>query len=307
MIRVEGLFRWYGPVRAVAGIDFSIGPGEVVGFLGPNGAGKTTTLKTLTGGLAPSTGRAFIADLPVDGSRGDFRKHLGYLPENAPAWPEMRVRDYLRFAARVRGVARVKRSAAIEAVMARCGLQDMAGRELRTLSKGYRQRVGLAQALVHDPPILILDEPTSGLDPNQVQAVRALIRELGRTKTILFSSHLLAEVQAVATRVLILNQGRLVADGTPDALGLAVGGGRLRLVVGGDAAALPARLQALDGVIGVASEAEAGAFAVTMAPGAEVRAAVARAVVAAGLDLLELRPARADLEAVFRRLTEAAQ
>ena len=298
MIRVETLSRRYGSLLALDRISFAVGRGEVLGFLGPNGAGKTTTMKILTGYLAPTDGEVRIAGRRVSGRDGEFRDRLGYLPESAAAYPEMRVGDYLDFVARLRGIHRRDRRARVSAALDRCGLGAMIDREIRALSKGYRQRVGLAQAIVHDPDILILDEPTSGLDPNQVVEIRALIRELGRDKTILFSSHILQEVQAVATRVLILGRGRIVADGPPDALSAR---GALRLRVGGDLASIAGRLEALPGV--TAARVVDGEIALDTA--SDVRAAVARAVVEAGADLLELRPAD-DLEAVFRRLTEEA-
>ncbi len=301
MIRVTELTRRYGDVLALDRVDFSVGRGEVLGFLGPNGAGKTTTMKILTGFLAPTAGEARIDGRAVDGRDGEFRHLLGYLPENAPAYPEMRVVDYLRFVARLRGLRRA--GDAVRRTLERVGLEPMARREIRALSKGYRQRVGLAQALVHDPPILILDEPTSGLDPNQVVGIRALIRALGQDKTLIFSSHVMQEVQAVATRVLILDRGRIVADGAPAALGVGEGWSRLR-VVGAPPEAVVARLAALAAV----AEARAVADGVEIrghadAPADAARSAAAAAVIAAGWALTELRPAGDDLESVFRRLT----
>ena len=299
MIEVDGVSRRYGPVLALDRVSFGVDRGEVVGFLGPNGAGKSTTMKILTGFLAPSAGMARVAGRRVDGRDGPFREQLGYLPESAASYPEMRVGDYLRFAARVRGVGRRALAARVGEAVERCGLGEMVGREIRALSKGYRQRVGLAQAIVHDPAVLILDEPTSGLDPNQVAEIRALIRALGREKTVLFSSHVLAEVQAVASRVVILGRGRIVADGSPAALGA---GGALRVTVD-DAAGVAALLAGVDGVEAarVVGEGE-----VEVRAAGDVRAAVARAVVEGGFSLLGLR-AGDDLEAVFRRLTEGAR
>lgn len=301
MIRVSELSRRYGDVLALDRVSFEVGRGEVLGFLGPNGAGKTTTMKILTGFLAPSGGEARIDGRAVDGRDGDFRGLLGYLPESAPAYPEMRVLDYLRFVARLRGL---RGRAAVDRAIERVGLEPMARREIRALSKGYRQRVGLAQALVHDPPILILDEPTSGLDPNQVLGIRRLIGELGQEKTLIFSSHVMQEVQAVATRVLILDHGRIVADGSPTQLGGGDGWSRLR-VRGAAPDTVAARLQALDGVS--AARVVGPRVEVRGPDGEAARAAAARAVVEAGWDLAELTPPADDLESIFRRLTTGAE
>jgi len=298
MIRVTELSRRYGDVVALDRISFSVGRGEVLGFLGPNGAGKTTTMKILTGFLAPTAGEVRIDGRAVDGRDGEFRDRVGYLPENAPGCPEMRVADYLRFVARVRGLGAGR--AAVQRVIERVGLGLMARREIRALSKGYRQRVGLAQALVHDPPILILDEPTSGLDPNQVLGIRALIRQLGHDKTLIFSSHVMQEVQAVATRVLILDRGRIVADGPPDELGDGAGWSRLR-VRGAAPADVAARL--VQASIALEARVAGDAVLIRGEPGAQVRAAAARAVVEAGWSLIELGPSGDDLESSFRRLT----
>lgn len=308
MIQVEQLRRHYGPVVALDGISFRVEPGEVLGFLGPNGAGKTTTMKILTGFLAPTAGRAFVAGKPVDGPRADFRRHLGYLPESAPLHPELTVEEHLLFAGRARGMGRARLRARLAAVAEQCGLGPVRGREVRQLSKGYRQRVGLAQAILDEPDLLILDEPTSGLDPNQVVEMRSLVRSLGAARTVLFSSHVLQEVQAVATRVLILDRGRIVADGTPAELGARVTGGSLRLRVrGADAVTVQRRLASLEGVQRATADG-VGEVEVRVQPcdGREIRPQVARAVVEAGWDLLALDLDRADLEAVFRHLTREA-
>ena len=300
MIRVDGLRRVYGPVVALDGISFEVERGEVLGFLGPNGAGKTTTMKILTGYLSPTSGQAWVAGREV-GATGDPRSVVGYLPEHAPVYPELTVDEYLAYVSRVRAVARKERSERIARAVERCGLEEMRRRPLGALSKGYRQRVGLAQAILHDPDVLILDEPTTGLDPNQVAEIRALVRELGQTRTVVFSSHVMQEVQAVATRVVILDQGRIVADDTPDAL--TQRDHRLRVMVGGaDPATVLAHLQGLDRVDD-ARLVDGGDVTVELRCDSDVRADVARAVLARGWDLLELRPTGADLETVFRQLT----
>ncbi|MDR3638721.1 MAG: ATP-binding cassette domain-containing protein [Isosphaeraceae bacterium] len=212
MIEVGRLSKRYGAVLAVDAVSFSVGRGEIVGLLGPNGAGKTTTMRILTTFLAPTSGRAALAGHDVLDEPLEVRRHVGYLPENVPLYTEMRVREFLNFRAKLKDVPRSKRKGAIGHVLERCRLEDVADRILGQLSKGYRQRVGLADALVHDPEILILDEPTAGLDPIQIREVRALIRELGDKHTILLSTHIMSEVEAVCGRVIIIARGRIALD-----------------------------------------------------------------------------------------------
>ncbi len=211
-IRVQDLVRLFGPVRAVDGITFEVAEGEVVGFLGPNGAGKTTTMRILTGFLRPTMGRAEIAGYDVSEASLLARRHLGYLPENVALYGEMRVEEYLDYRAKLKGVPRSQRKARIDYVIERCRLQEMRRRLCSTLSKGYRQRVGLADALVHNPDILILDEPTVGLDPLQVRETREVIRELGVDHTVLLSTHILHEVEMVCERVIIIHRGKIALD-----------------------------------------------------------------------------------------------
>ncbi len=213
MIEVEKLVKEFGPTKAVSGIDFSIELGEVVGLLGPNGAGKSTTIRILTTYLAPTSGWASVAGFDVTKEPLEVRRRLGYLPENAPVYEEMRVNDYLSFIIQARGIPSAERAAALERICAVTGISTVLKKSLGELSKGFRQRVGLAQAMVHDPEILILDEPTSGLDPNQIVEIRNLIREIGKKKTIILSTHILAEVEATCDRVIIIHKGRIVADG----------------------------------------------------------------------------------------------
>ena len=212
MIQVQRLSKRYGATLAVDDISFAVGRGEIVGLLGPNGAGKTTTMRILTTFLAPTSGRAALAGHDVLDEPLEVRRRVGYLPENVPLYHEMRVREYVTFRAKLKDVPRSKRRAAVDGVLARCQLTDVEHRVLGHLSKGYRQRVGLAEAMVHDPDILILDEPTAGLDPIQVREVRALIRELGDRHTILLSTHIMQEVEAVCSRVIIIARGRIALD-----------------------------------------------------------------------------------------------
>jgi ABC-2 type transport system ATP-binding protein len=225
MIEVQNLSKYYGPVRAVDGVSFKVDRRQVVGFLGPNGAGKTTIMKILTGYHFPSGGSALVDGVPVTGDPVELKRRIGYLPETAPLYGELTVEEYLDFAAAVRLIPRNKRRAAIELSMEACGLTGCRSQRIETLSKGFRQRAGLAQAILHDPPILILDEPTAGLDPNQIIEIRALIRELGKRKTVIFSTHILQEIEAVAAQVLIINRGKIAAQGRPEDIAGTMRGG----------------------------------------------------------------------------------
>lgn len=215
---VENIHKRYGNIQAVHDVSFSIQKGEIVGFLGPNGAGKSTSLKIICGYLCPDKGRVTINDIDVLTHRIEAQKQLGYLPESNPLYPELRVEDFLIYCAKIRGLGGAQRSKAIERVLDTTGLKKRRKQPISELSKGYKQRVGLAQALIHDPPILILDEPTSGLDPNQIEEIRALITELGQRKIILLSTHILSEFSSTCSRVLIINNGRLIADGSVESI-----------------------------------------------------------------------------------------
>jgi ABC-2 type transport system ATP-binding protein len=222
-IRAEGLSKFYGDFTAIQNISFSVPAGSVTAFLGPNGAGKSTTMKILTGFLAPSAGRAWIAGHDMDAERLEASRVLGYLPENGPLYPDMTPATYLRFSGEVRGLGGAKLKDAMDRVAAACRIDEVWHKPVRKLSKGFRQRLGLAQSILHDPQVLILDEPTSGLDPNQIQLVRDLVRDLakpksGAPKTVLLSTHILQEVEAMADRVLLVSEGRLVFQGTPGEL-----------------------------------------------------------------------------------------
>ncbi len=215
LIQAEGLCKYYGEFTAIQNISFSVPQGSVTAFLGPNGAGKSTTMKILTGFLAPSAGRALIAGYDMDTHRIEASHLLGYLPENGPLYPDMTPASYLRFAGEVRGMSGTPLKTALDRVAASCRIEEVWHKPVRKLSKGFRQRLGLAQAILHDPKVLILDEPTSGLDPNQIQLVRELVRSLAKDKTVLLSTHILQEVEAMADRVILVSEGRLVFQGTP--------------------------------------------------------------------------------------------
>lgn len=218
MIETKGLSKYYGPFVAIKDVTFAIPEGQIVAFLGPNGAGKTTTMRILSGYLSPSEGQAFIAGLDVSRDRLKIAKRLGYLPENGPLYQDMTPLESLRFFAEVRQLTQEESEKRIEIVTRQAAIQEVLEKPIDKLSKGYRQRVGLAQALLHDPDIMIMDEPTLGLDPNQIREFRKNIKELGKSKTILLSTHILQEVEAVADRVILIHNGRLVFDGTPDEL-----------------------------------------------------------------------------------------
>lgn len=215
MIEAQGLSKQYGSFLAVRDVTFSIPQGQVVAFLGPNGAGKTTTMRLLTGFVAPTRGHARIAGIDVQANRIEAAQHLGYLPENGPLYPDMTPQGLLHFFGEARGLSRGALRNRIDSVLSQCSLESVAHKPIGKLSKGYRQRVSMAQAMLHDPEVLIMDEPTSGLDPNQIRGVRKLIRELGKSKTVLVSTHILQEVEPVADRVLFIHDGKLVFDGEP--------------------------------------------------------------------------------------------
>jgi ABC-2 type transport system ATP-binding protein len=309
MIRAVDLSKHYGATRAVDDISFEVFNKEVVGFLGPNGAGKTTTMKMLTCFLAPTKGDAIVGGHSVWEQSLEIRKMLGYLPEDTPLYRDMTVLEYLEFIADVRGIERDARRGKIKTMVEVCGLGSVIGRVVGELSKGYRQRVGLAQAMIHDPEILILDEPTSGLDPNQIADIRALIKELGKEKTVILSTHILPEVQATCGRVVIINQGRLVADGAPEELQARFEGARYHVVVeksDGNAAALRSKLEGITGVKAcnpIEAPDQEVAFAIDTVGQNDLRRELRLAVEQNGGGLLELRRDALSLEDVFRKLT----
>jgi len=302
MIDVENVTKRYGDFTALQGVSFRVGKGEVVGFLGPNGAGKTTTMRILTGFMPPTSGSAAIAGHDVFFDSLEARRNIGYLPETVPLYTEMTVRGYLDYMAKLRGVK--KRTAPVRAALEATRLSDRAETVIGKLSKGYRQRVGLAQALVHDPEVLILDEPTIGLDPKQILEVRELIRELGKEHTVILSTHILPEVSQICSRVIIINEGRIVAEDTPERLSLLVGGGeRLYLEVAVPSAEIPQTLARVPHVVGVAAGRRCGTYEVECAPGMDCRTEIARQVVSHEWGLLEMRPLSASLEEIFLKLT----
>ena len=303
VIAAEQLTKWYGPRLAVDDVSLTVGPGEIVGLLGPNGSGKTTILRILTGYLQPSAGTARIAGLDVVDDSLAARRHVGYVPEDAPLYAGMGVREFLVFMGRLKGLTATGVTAAVDAAMERLGLGPMRSVLIGRLSRGYRQRVAIAQALLGNPELLILDEPTNGLDPRQIIEMRELIRSLGGERTILVTSHILGEIERVADRVAILLGGRLLAVHALRASGQ---GQRLRVCVRGDEEGVRACLSRVPGVTTVGAQPVAGMSPPTYvveAEGPSVAEAVAGAVVAAGFGLLTMEPMPVDLEALFLRLT----
>jgi ABC-2 type transport system ATP-binding protein len=298
MIRIENLVKTFGAKRAVDGVSFAVERGEVLGFLGPNGAGKSTTMRMVTGFIPPTEGTVRVGDHDVVESPLQAKRLIGYLPEAAPSYPDMTVEGFLSFAADMRGLDGDAKKRAIARVVERCFLDSVIQQSIDTLSKGYRHRTCLAQALIHDPEVLILDEPTDGLDPNQKHEVRNLIRELGATKAIVFSTHILEEVDAACTRAIIIDRGKIVANGTPAELRAMseVAGAVTLHASGADAEAMTRKLAALDAVARVdAVDGALRAFPRDASPGGSLIGEVWR------LDLL--RTEEGQLDEVFRRIT----
>ena len=307
MIEVQHLTKRYGPFTAVDDISFTVDKGEILGFLGPNGAGKTTTMRVLTGYMPPTEGTAVVAGYSLLDKPIEAKRRTGYLPETPPLYPDMTVREYLEFCARIKGLPRADRKARVSSAMERTRVADMAARHCAKLSKGYRQRVGLAQALLGNPEVLILDEPTAGLDPKQINETRQLIKELRGDHTVILSTHILPEVSQTCTRVVIINKGKVVAVDTPDNLTSRLRGSETMYVqvdaMGADPGGTLAGLAGVtkvtaadtrDGVVGLEVESETGR---------DVRRELAAAIVGRGWGLLELRPMRMSLEDVFLKLT----
>jgi ABC-2 type transport system ATP-binding protein len=308
MIEVRSLTKRYGTERAVDSISFDVPTGEVLGFLGPNGAGKTTTMKVVSCYLPPSEGTVLVDGIDVREDPLSVRQKIGYLPENTPLYPEMTVVDYLDFVASMRGISANMRPGCIDNMTDVCGLGDVVGKRIDALSKGYRQRVGLAQAMIHDPAILILDEPTTGLDPNQIVEIRELIKNVGREKTVILSTHILPEVQASCDRVLIIHRGRLVADGTPGDLQTRFSGGqRIQFGVAGSGGGVEEQLVSTgDWMVLEASRQEGeSVFTISTDRVDDVRPDLFRLAVEQGWTLTELHRDRANLEDVFRQLTSS--
>jgi ABC-2 type transport system ATP-binding protein len=302
MIEVQDLTKNYGPTLAISRLNFGVAAGEIVGFLGPNAAGKTTTLKILAGFLTPSAGTARINGRDCVTQSLETRRSLGYLPETVPLYTDLSVTQFLRFAAQAKGVEAKAETGEIDRVVAACGLGEVQNTFIAALSKGFRQRVGLAQALLHNPPVLILDEPTIGLDPSQIVDIRQLIKELAGAHTVILSSHILPEVSQLCQRVIIINRGQIVAVDTPANLSQQLGhGSRVRLTVKGPESDVAAALEKIPQVKEVAGEGE-GRYLVVAGNDQDLRPQLARVVVERGWELLELKAQEFTLEEVFLNL-----
>ena len=314
MIEVRNLTKNYGRITAVQDVSFSVGKDQVLGFLGPNGAGKTTIMKILTGFHFPTQGTALVDGIQVDQNPVEVKKRIGYLPENIPLYEDLTVDEYLAFIAEVRHIPQGERKQAINASLESCGLTAFRSRKIETLSKGYRQRTGLAQAILHDPPILILDEPTNGLDPNQIIEIRSLIKELGQRKTVLLSTHIMQEVEAICSQVLIINEGTIAAQGTPEEIaGSMKGGDTWELVLkGASAESILCKLAALGGYTSESAE-DIGDGTVTLSffasaqdsPGTDIPAGerIFDWAVAEGLKILGMNRKKLSIEEIFVSLT----
>ncbi len=317
MIDVSHVSRNFGDFRAVNDVSFSIPKGQIVGLLGPNGAGKTTTMRMITGFLAPSAGEIFIDGKNIQESPVEAKQKIGYMPESAPLYGDMIVEDYLRYIAEIQGENPEEK---VPLLCKECGLKEVMSKNISELSRGNRQRVALAHALMHDPEILILDEPTSGLDPNQVEDVRNIIREIGKTRTVIVSTHILSEVETLCSRAIIISGGKLVADSSIEELKERFGHSlSVKITAGGDFDALSAKLKGVAGVAnvtllgsenvngGAKSEETLNNILISVAGSEEIRPAVAKACVENGFNLYEISVQKNSLEDVFHALTEKTE
>jgi ABC-2 type transport system ATP-binding protein len=312
MIQVEHLSKVYGTQQALHDVSFRVDKGEVLGFLGPNGAGKTTTMRILTGYLPPSGGSASVAGCDVMKKSVEARRHIGYLPETVPLYPEMSVRGYLDFMAKIKGIPGKSRKSEIERVMHLVRVEERAKQLIGKLSKGFRQRVGLGQAILGGPDVLILDEPTLGLDPRQIIEIRNLIKGFGGEHTVMLSTHILPEVSATCSRVIIINDGRVVAEDTPDNLTKRLrGADNLQLEVRGPRQDVLSRLRKVPQVLSVQSSGDSRdgrtVFTIACELGADVREELAATIIGSGWGLLELRPVGMSLEEIFLKLTTSEE
>lgn len=298
-VAIEGLTKIYGDQKAIDGVGFSAKPGEILGFLGPNGAGKTTTMKIIAGFLTPTSGTAKVCGLDVAEHSLETRRKLGYLPEHNPLYKDMYVREYLAFVARIHRIP--SPSSRIKDLIEQTGLTQERNKLIRDLSKGYRQRVGLAQALMHDPEVLILDEPTTGLDPNQLSEIRALIRSLGASKTLIFSTHIMQEVEAVCNRAIIINKGRIVADEPIAQLKQRLQGARV-LTIEWKTSPKPVLFEKMNGLLRYSALGN-NRFRLYSAADTDLREQVFRFSVDSGLVLLEMQQENSSLEDIFQQIT----
>ncbi|MFH1008711.1 MAG: ATP-binding cassette domain-containing protein [Candidatus Latescibacterota bacterium] len=307
MIEVDHLTKHYGQTPAVEDVSFRVEKGEILGFLGPNGAGKTTTMRMITCYLPPTSGTARVAGYDVFSDSMEVRRRIGYLPEHPPLYTDMTVASYLDFVSKIKGVESKQRKSAVDRTVERCGLSDKRDTIIAKLSKGYRQRVGIAQALVHDPEVLVLDEPTIGLDPRQIIEVRELIKSLAGDHTVILSTHILSEASMTCQRMVIINKGRIVAMDTPENLkARLMGADRIYVQVKGPSEAVSAKLREVPNVAGVVAEPGGNGtcgFFVDSREKTDIRAELAASIVGSGFGLLEMKPVGMSLEEIFLQLT----
>ena len=305
-IKIKNLTKKYGAQRAVDNISFDVKTGEVLGFLGPNGAGKTTTMKAITTFLIPTSGEITVGNFSIDKQPDEIRKHIGYLPENNPLYQDMPVIDYLKFVGELQGIPKSEIKDKILEMVNLCGLEGEKHKKIGELSKGYQQRVGLAQALIHDPEVLILDEPTSGLDPNQIIEIRKLIKKIGKKKTVILSSHILAEVEATCDRILIINKGKIVANGTSEELKKHASGSEIikTTIEGADVNEIFTALQSIDtaNIVDIIDK-TSNTFEVQSKKEKSSKRQIFKLCVDKGWVLTELTPLETKLEDIFRELT----
>ena len=307
MIEIQNLTKHFGHIKAVENISFTVNKGEILGFLGPNGAGKTTTMRVLTGYFPPTNGKVRVAGYDITETPMEVKKRIGYLPENVSLYTDMRVRDYLKFVGQVKKIKKRALKGNVANVIEHCGLESVQNRIIGKLSKGYRQRVGLAQALLHDPEVLILDEPTVGLDPKQIVDIRKLIKDLGGERTVILSTHILPEVQMICERVIIINEGKIAAIDTPDNLNRQLSKQMtLSMEIEGDPQKVVAVLEKIDGVIDVKQQpkkkGKIKAYTITTKLEKDVRENLSRAVFENQLGLYELKTIEMTLEDIFLKL-----
>jgi ABC-2 type transport system ATP-binding protein len=311
LISVENISKRYPTKTAIEGMSFNVEKGEILGFLGPNGAGKTTTMRIITGYMPASGGTVRIDGFDVGDNPIECRKRIGYLPENPPLYTEMTVHAYLRFVAKIKGVTSAKLAGEVDRVMDKVNITEVQGRIIAKLSKGFKQRVGIAQALLNDPPVLILDEPTIGLDPKQIHEVRELIKELAGKHTVILSTHILPEVEQTCHRVIIIDHGKIVAVDTPQNLRTqGQGTSRIFVEVEGPSSEIVSTLKGLTGVVGVRTESEAGGrfrYQVDADVRQDIRGEMSKAIVTKGWSLLELHSSVMSLEDIFIKLTTAEE
>ena len=305
MISIKNLSKYYGDFLALDELSVDISRGEILGLLGPNGAGKTTTMRILTGYLKPSSGTIEVEELDVEDDALEVKRKIGYLPEFAPVYPDMLTYDYLTYVASIRGLPRTKRFERIKELSDLCGLGDVMHKSVKELSRGYKQRVGLAHAMMDDPEILVLDEPTAGLDPNQIVQIRSIIRKMGEEKTVIFSTHILSEAEATCDRILIINNGKIVADGTAETLGATgIQSQLVRITMTGvDASDAISALSSVEGVKNISSSESAGGISFVIACDGDQRESIYREIKQHDWILLELTRERQSLEETFRELT----